>query len=898
MNQPTRKADRLKRLSVLLDVGMDLDEPARAEWLAGLRGDQAELGPTLREMLGRDAARETAELLAREPGFTTPHADAAASEWQAGDSVGPYRLLSLLGCGGMGEVWLAEPGDGQLKRQVALKLPVLGLRRGLLVQRFARERDILASLVHPHIARLYDAGMADDGQPYLALEYVAGVPITEHAQQRALSLRERVQLMRQVMDAVQFAHTHLVIHRDLKPGNVLVTEQGTAMLLDFGIAKLLDDEQGQAHETELTRLGGRALTLGYAAPEQISGLPVSTATDVHALGVLLYELLSGQRPFTGGPREVEQAIVSQDPARLRSLPDDLATIVHKALKKDPTERYATVSALSDDLGRWLRGEPVVAQPDRWGYRTRKFVARHRWPVALGSLVALAWAATGVVALWQAAEARQEAARAQQEARRAQAVQGFLLDLFKANGSTQADPQAAQRTTARELLDRGAAHIDAALADVPQSRIEVLATLADMYTQLGLDEQARSLQQRRVALARSTYGEQDPRLAQALIDHAETLQEGAHRADIPALLDEALALLAATGDATAELRGDALLIAARYWRYESLPRARQSADAAVAFFSRWAPQSTGLVTAHLLAARARLNAQDFDGALPHANQAMAVAQRQGDAAPAWQATPTTTLADVWLGQLSLPQAEASLRSAVALNTHLGGDAGPDTLSAKVRLGNLLASLGRTPEAEPLWQAARSALRTSDPRYSAEWRSYTQGLLGQPLLERGRPDLLAPALQAEIGELQRTLPHSPLLAHRERMWAEAQAALGQFEAARHTLATAQAHWAAYAAGEAVPRVDTSFALSRARIALAEGRAAEALAQLDPARPATPRDAIARDIERARALVALGQAGPALQAADAASHALDALPPGGRPVALQAAALALRRVLGAAH
>ncbi len=895
----TTKAERLRRLSTLLDQALDLDAPAREAWLAGLDAESAMLGPTLRKLLARDAAQEVGALLDRGPDFTAPRDVAQAGALQSGDMVGPYRLLRELGRGGMGEVWLADRVDGSLKRQVALKLPTLGIRRAVLVQRFARERDILASLAHPNIARLYDAGIADDGQPYLALELVNGVPITAYCEQQALDQRARVQLMRQVMDAVQFAHAHLVIHRDIKPGNVLVTPQGQAMLLDFGVAKLLHEDQAQAEETALTQAGGRALTLDYAAPEQVAGLPVSTATDVYALGVLLHELLAGERPFRGTKRDVEQAILTQEPPRQRSLPADLATIVLKALKKAPAERYATADAFAEDLGRWLRGEPVVAQPDRLGYRMRRFITRHRLPVVMGTLVALALVTTGAVALRQAVEARKEAARAQQEAQRAHAVQAFLLDLFKANSTTQADPQAAQRTTARDLLDRGAARIDAALADVPQSRLEVMGTLGDMYAQLGLNAQASQMQSRRVELARRTFGNRDARLAQVLLDYIETLQESSRRGEISALLDEALAVLDATGEQDSPVRVDALLVSAHYWRYESLQRARQRADEAVAYLDRVMPNSDALVTAHVLAARARINAYDHDGGVEQATLAIAVARRQGEGSAAWLSTPIATLADALQGQMQYDQAAASVREEIALNAHVHGELHPDTLLSKLKLGNLLLTVGQSTEGRALHAAVREAMKANDPRFDAAWRSYAGGQLDQLLMDRGRPDLLAPSLRKEVDDLRRTLPHSPLLAHRERLWAEVQAALGDFGAARATLAAAQSHWRAFAAGVDTVLVDSVFALSRARVELAAGNPAEALAQLDPARPASRAVAIAREVERALALLALDRAADALAASDAALQDLARLPVGGRPVVLEAEALErrglARRALG---
>lgn len=310
-----RTAEELRRLSALLDEALDLPDTERATWLDGLARQDPALAGTLREMLERHAddaeapvldTSAASRLLAAE-GPDDPHA------WHAGQAVGPYRLLSPIGRGGMGEVWLASHGDAGPDRRVALKLPVLATRRGVLLQRFARERDILASLAHPHIARLYDAGVTDDGQPYLALEHVEGQPITRYVDAHRLDTAGRVRLMLQVMQAVQHAHARLVIHRDLKPSNVLVTADGRAMLLDFGIAKLLQGERGEAVETELTREGGRAMTLDYAAPEQLRGDPISTATDVWALGVLGYELVAGHRPFRGSRRgEVEQRVLDAD----------------------------------------------------------------------------------------------------------------------------------------------------------------------------------------------------------------------------------------------------------------------------------------------------------------------------------------------------------------------------------------------------------------------------------------------------------------------------------------------------------------------------------------------------------------------------------------------------------
>jgi len=480
-------ATTLRRLSPLLDEALDLEGAARESWFASLSGEAALLAPTLRALLARQSAVETNDFLARGPEFTAPGGETHASDFAAGGAIGPYRLLRVIGHGGMGEVWLAERADGQLKRNVALKLPMLSLRRNVLVQRFERERDILGALVHPNIARLYDAGLADDGQPYMALEYVEGQPITQAADAQALDAKARVRLLRQVMDAVQYAHANLVIHRDLKPGNVLVTADGKAMLLDFGIAKLVEDEAGAAAESELTRLGGRALTLHYAAPEQVSGAPISTATDIWALGVLLYELLTGLKPFSGDGRgKLEQNVLTGQPARpsqrkagaiirlSKSLASDLDTIVLKALKKNPAERYATVNALADDLDRWLQGEAVLAQPDSRWYRTKKFVGRHRLAVGTATTAMLVVIGIATVAVIQGIKAREEAMRAL-------AARNFLVHMFE---QVDPDQRKGKEITGKELLAQGYKTVMTTLNAQPELQTYLLFSITEAQANIG------------------------------------------------------------------------------------------------------------------------------------------------------------------------------------------------------------------------------------------------------------------------------------------------------------------------------------------------------------------------------------------------------------------------------
>ncbi len=408
--------DRWPDLDRLLDEGLDRPSDERDAWLAALPDELDALKPQLRDLLSRAAEVETDDFLGTLPKIGAAVEDMLPAGGQAGAIIGPYRLLREIAQGGMGSVWLAERVDGLFNRRVALKLPHGAAAATGLAERMARERTILATLEHPNIARLYDAGITADGQPFLALEYVDGRPLDEHAgapgTDGALDLRARLELFVQVGQAVSYAHERQVIHRDLKPANIFVTEAGEVRLLDFGIARILD--HGEAHDTHLTQLGGRALTPDYASPEQILGESLTVATDIYSLGVVLYELVTGARPYRlerHSRAALEDAILKAEPARpsdaaapaLRGpLRGDLDNIVLKALKKRPSERYASVRAMVDDVTRHLQGRPVLARPDSRRYRLQKFVVRNRLALAAGGSVVLA--AIAIAASWQALHA--------------------------------------------------------------------------------------------------------------------------------------------------------------------------------------------------------------------------------------------------------------------------------------------------------------------------------------------------------------------------------------------------------------------------------------------------------------------------------------------------------------
>jgi serine/threonine protein kinase/Flp pilus assembly protein TadD len=558
------------RIDAVLEQVLDLSPEARRDALDDLCGGDPELREAVERLLTADESAgsflETPALEAAAV-FLTDESDPPTG--RAGDLIGPYRLVRPLGHGGMGSVYLAERADGQFEQQVALKLTRAGLASSEVARRFREERQILAHLEHPNIAGLLDGGVTADGEPWFAMEYVAGEPLTTWCDARRLGLRERVRLFESVCDAVHYAHRSLVVHRDLKPSNILVDAEGRVRLLDFGIAKVLDEVGDRAGDG--TRTGLWVLTPEYGAPEQVRGDPVTTATDVYALGAVLFELLTGHRVHRierHTPLEIERvicetlptppsrmvvregqylhrdgradAVLPQDvaasrgstPRKLgRELAGDLDAIVLTALQKDPARRYSSADGLREDLRRWLGGRPVRARRDSLGYRARKFVARNRLGVAAGAALALA-VATGVGATWwQASQARQEAARAR-------GVTDFLIGLFRV-----ADPEESRgrNITAKELLARGVMALDTGLTTDPRTRAELFEALGVIHRELGLYDQADTLLQRALDLGISEFGPDDLVTAGLLTDYGSVLRLRGEYAAAESALDRALSI---------------------------------------------------------------------------------------------------------------------------------------------------------------------------------------------------------------------------------------------------------------------------------------------------------------------------------------------------------------------
>lgn len=500
-------AERWQRLSPLLDALLEVDAGTRARSLASLREEDPQLADELAALL---ALEEQGDDFLSEP-LIAPLPGARPDA-----IIGPYKLERMLGEGGMGQVWLASRADGLYQRRVALKLLRPGLADPNLRLRFTRERQILARLGHPHIARLLDAGISSDNQPYLALEYVEGEPITDWCRTHQLCVETCVRLFLQVCEAVSHAHANLIVHRDLKPSNILVTALDEVRLLDFGIAKLLDSAD---KAPDNTGTGLRTFTLHYAAPEQIRGEPVTTMTDVYSLGVVLYELLSGSKPYhlkRESDAKWEDAILNVDPLRpsatllrrsddetadpsslrrrARQISGDLDNIVLKTLAKRPEQRYPSVEALALDLQRYLDGKPVHARRQSMLYRLRKFGSRHRWALASAAMVSATLAAALGIVVWQSRQSVQEGARAQ-------ALQDFVVGLFENAGST---PEGTPLDV-RQLLEAGVQRGDRELSRQPQAHAELLGVIARLRLGLGDYSEALGLLQRQEAIIASLDG---------------------------------------------------------------------------------------------------------------------------------------------------------------------------------------------------------------------------------------------------------------------------------------------------------------------------------------------------------------------------------------------------------
>lgn len=457
----------------------------------------------------------------------------------AGKQFGRYTIVREIGHGGMGAVFLAERADGEFKQRVALKL----MRPGIDVEvrrRFLHERQILAGLEHPYIARLIDGGTTDDGVPFIVMEYVDGTPITKYAAN--LSLNEKLRLFQKVCDAVAYAHRNLVIHRDLKPSNIFVTADGSPKLLDFGIAKLLDANAGLT----VTNVG--AFTPDYASPEQLDGRSITTASDVYSLGVLLYELLTGRSPYrfeTRSTEEVLRVIRNDPPVRPTGVSRDLENVVLHALRKEPERRYTSVEQFAGDIDRYLGNLPVVAREDTVGYRTSRFIKRHRLGVAAATLVIVTLVLGIVATAWQASVASSQRDTAEAERAKAERINKFLQEMLSySNQSWSSSAATGQKrdVTINEMLDDIAPRLDVELADQPDMRVRIFHTIGAAYNSQGRYDAAETYLNQALTLSRQLNGETHVETLDILAALGETMFQTGKPAECEAIYSQLVAIM--------------------------------------------------------------------------------------------------------------------------------------------------------------------------------------------------------------------------------------------------------------------------------------------------------------------------------------------------------------------
>jgi eukaryotic-like serine/threonine-protein kinase len=693
--------DRWQRLEALFFEASDLEPSARPAFLQQACGGDSGLLHEVEALL-RSSGRTLADL--------QRSVDQAAREvvqHKSGQRIGPYQVERLIGEGGMGLVYLANRADQQYRQQVAIKLMHAGLGGSPeMLRRFRAERQILANLDHPNIARLLDGGITPEGAPYLVMEYVDGIGIDEYCQRNPLPAAELLQLFRTVCAAVEYAHRNLVVHRDIKPGNILVTGEGVPKLLDFGIAKLLDPEAAQApFRTVATQ---RLMTPEYASPEQVRGEPVTTATDVYALGVLLYELVTGRSPFrieAVSPLEIARVICEQEPVRpstasrtgaslapieARTLRGDLDNIVLKAMRKEPQRRYASVAAFSEDVRRYLHGYPVEAASGARRYQARKFIGRHRAAVIAASAAALALVAFGIGMGLLARRATRERLRAEREAQ-------FLAGIFQAAAPEQAR---GQEVTARELLDQGAKRADRELAGDPELQATMLDNIGQAYDSLGLYARAQPLTERAYRIRKSAPGDGRLDLAAAAEGLGRTLRLEDQYAKAEPLFREALAIRqrAPSNSNNQELVAESLTDLGECLYLENQDREAELLLRKALAIPVSADSGDGAGTRDYLALE--LFRQ---GAYREATQllqdAVDIARRlEGEDSPDY-ANFLHNLAGAFLREGDLIDAAAMDRKDLALRRKVLGDDHPDLTYTLNNLGWALVESGNWKEAEP-------------------------------------------------------------------------------------------------------------------------------------------------------------------------------------------------------
>ncbi len=791
----------------------DLPPSQRAPWVASqCAGDELLLNE-VQQMLGAmDEATDYFGGLADRLGLAKVLDPEFAPEMP--ERIGQYRLIRLLGRGGMGAVYLADRADQQFDKQVAVKLLPYGVGGREARTRFLAERQILAKLEHPNIARLLDGGITEQGTPYFVMEYVEGVPIDRYCNQHRLTVRERLRLFQQVCEAVQYAHGNLIVHRDIKPGNVLVDPQGNVRLLDFGIAKVVDGDG--AGET-LTR-GARAMTPAYASPEMVRGELVTTASDVYALGVLLYELLAGVQPHqldtlsevqiaqtiaqeepaplsravSAAPRSGDdpQAVAataadrSTSPARLRAqLEGDLDNIVAMALRKSVEHRYRSVEKLSEDIERHLTRLPVAARPATLRYRAGRFFARNRLVVISASLAAIMLAAVAVIATNFALVTQRQANEIALERDRAEQVKDFLLGVF-----SRASPHVNQgeEVTARDLLDQAAERINEELSDQPDLQAQMLGTMAQSYTNLSIYDRAGEVLDVLVGLQGASAGVRSKVHVDALMAKAEVVErQGDYEAGLA--LGRKAVELASEFDAPATLARAQLIRGRMLHRLGQLEAGEEDYRAAVTLLEASGERGTNLSEglAHLGSVLSEVDKLDeADAVLTRAFEI----EREVYGPNHMNLVDTVhNLANVKLKRDLYEESLGMYQQLLDMYQVLAPDGHSDEAYFHNGKASVYREMNRLEDAET---SARAALAALEPFFDDAHPNVIilQANLGEVLLRKGDPQAARPLLETAVTALQEKMPAHPRVQRTQVSLGQVYAALGDAQRARQLLQTA--------------------------------------------------------------------------------------------------------------
>jgi eukaryotic-like serine/threonine-protein kinase len=748
--------ERWQQVKTILEQALDKQPGERTVFVTAACADDSELREEVESLLAVEADSED---FIETPLVRFNISEPPLEPLALGERVGAYRILREIGRGGMGSVYLAARADEAYEKQVAIKVIRRGMDTEEVVRRFRSERQILAKLDHPNIARLLDGGATEDGRPYFVLEHVEGRPIDEYCEAERLSLRERLDLMLDICSAVQLAHQNLVVHRDLKPGNILVTADGTPKLLDFGIAKLLDPAA-----QEVTQLGVRPMTPEYASPEQVKGEPVTTASDVYSLGVLLYVLLTGRSPYEPPATDREaiaRAIREETPPKpstaavrpgkaVRRLPEsdpkvlrkhlsgDLDNIILMAMRKEPERRYSSVEALANDLRRYLDRMPVVASGDTWRYRAGKFVKRHRVGVLVTTLVALVLVGSSIsmTLLWR---------QAVRERDRAEAVSDFLEKLFEIPDPSESR---GEKITAREVLDRGAQTIQTDLKGQPELQADLMETIGRVYRSLGLSGRARPFLVQTVELRRATLGRDNLKVADGLQNLAAVLRELGEMGKAEAYLREALKIQHKRGvEETSEYAANLNNLASLLEEQNKLEEAEELYRQAMEIKKRL------LGTEHEDIAKGFNNLGtllhkkgDLDAAEEHYRRALEMRRRLlGDDHP--EVTSSMNNLAVFLEDKGdLAAAEELYRELLAIRRRLYPEPHPKVALALHNLGALLLVQGDGRTAERLYQEALAIAGETLPADHWNRAVFLKGLAASMLAQGRSAEAEPPAREA--------------------------------------------------------------------------------------------------------------------------------------------------------